>query len=102
MQRAHRLFESIERRDRLAALLLRHVLDQRDDRSGRGGAIRLEIAVADDALFGMHVSQDEWKVLKLAQLGDDRAAQRKLDDAHHDLVQRQPHLGRCLHLLRPP
>ena len=77
MQRAHSLLESIERRDRLAALLLRHVLDERDDRFHRGGAVRLEIAMADDAFFRMHVGQDERKILEFTQLGDNRAAQRR-------------------------
>jgi hypothetical protein len=102
MQRAHSLFESIETGDLLTALLLRHVLNERDDRFGRGGAIRFEIAVADDAFFRMHVSQDERKVLEFTQPGDNRAAQRQLNDAHHDFVQRQPHPGCCLHLSKPP
>jgi hypothetical protein len=55
-----------------------------------------------DALFRKHVRQDERKVLEFAQLGDNRAAQRYLDHAHYDFVQRQPHRGCCVHLLNPP
>ena len=102
MQRAHRLFEPIERSHRLAALLLRHVLDEGDDGFGCADPVWLEIAMANDAFFRKHIRQDERTLLEFAELGDNRAAQRYLDYAHHDFVQRQPHWGFCVHVLNPP
>jgi hypothetical protein len=66
--------EPIERNCRLAALLLRHVLDEGDDGFGRGHPVRREIAVADDTFFRIHVRQNERKLLEFAQLGYNRAA----------------------------
>jgi hypothetical protein len=54
MQRAHSLFESIERSHRLAALVLSHVLN--------------------GAFLRKYFRQDERPLLEFAQLGDNQAA----------------------------
>src|ERR1700756_5508422 len=81
MQRAHALFEPIERRHPLAALLLRHVLDQGDDGFGCAHPIRLEIAMANDSFLRKYIRQDVRNGVEFAWPGDNRPAQRYLEYA---------------------
>src|SRR5262249_7890047 len=65
----------VERCDRLTLRRIREILDRRDDVAHRLLQLRLEVAVADDALVGIEVYQDDRPVAKEAHLGNNRASQ---------------------------
>src|SRR5262249_13798913 len=79
----------VERCDRLTLRRIREILDRRDDVPHRLLQIWFEVAVADDALVGIEVYQDDRPVAKETYLGNNRASQWHDHGPCADALQRQ-------------
>ena len=83
LQRVHAAAEGVDRRQRRVGQALGGGLDGRHDVACGAKDVRLEVGAADDALVRAQVDQDERPLGEAAdyRVADDRAAQRRGDDA---------------------